>query len=588
MALWDQGSERMHEYRHIFEAAPDGMLVVGAGGIILRANAAALALFGYPEDELVGQQVEMLVPGRFTAHSGHRERYASAPRTREMGGGLSLFAQRRDGREFPVDVMLSPMEGGGRVLCVIRDISERKRVRDERARLAAIIESASDAVIGKALDGTIQVWNPSAELLFGYTAAEATGCNISMLVPEHLLAEEAVIMQRIRTGERLEAYESVRRRKDGSLVEVGLTASPVRNVAGEVVSASVIVHDLTRQRRMERQFRQLLETAPDAMVIADGDGIIQLANSQAERLFGYPAAELAGQPVELLMPERFQARHPGHRRTYGQAPRVRPMGSGLELFGRRKDGSEFPIEISLSPLETDGGMLVSSAIRDISERKQAERQLLESLHEKDMLLKEVHHRVKNNLAVMASLFYLQQRDLDDPRMVRVMQESQDRVRSMAMVHERLYNSDLMAEVDFADYAESLARQLIDSYSRNGQIRLTTRLEPVRLGINTAVPCGLILNEIVTNAVKHAFPGQGEGSIHLSLSRPDARTCVLEVRDDGAGLPPGFDPEASGTLGLQLIRSLTRQVDGSWEFLAARPGTLARLTLPLPPARGSGT
>jgi len=574
----------MQEYRHIFDAAPDGMLVVDHDGLIVQANAAALALFGYGADELIGKQVDLLVPRRFGAHAGHRDRYVAAPRTREMGGGLSLFGQRKDGREFPVDVMLSPLEQGERVLCVVRDISERKRIHDERARLAAIIESATDAIIGKDLDGTIQVWNPSAELLFGYTAAEAIGRNIAMLIPEELVEEEARIMLRIRAGERVESYESVRRRKDGSLVEVGLTVSPVRDANGEVVSASKIVNDLSHRRRMERQFRQLLESAPDAMVIADASGVIQLANSQAERMFGYAAAELIGQPVELLMPQRFRGRHPGHRKDYAGAPRVRPMGSGLELFGQRKDGSEFPIELSLSPLETDSGMLVSSAIRDISERKHAEKLTLDSLHEKEMLLKEVHHRVKNNLAVIASLFYLQQRDLTDPDMIRVMQESQDRVRSMAMVHESLYNSDSMAEVDFADYADNLARQLIDSYSRDDHIRLTTTLEPVSMSINTAVPCGLILNEIVTNAVKHAFPDGRAGSIHLSLSQPDPRTCVLEVRDDGTGLPDGFDPAGGHSLGLHLIRSLTRQVDGSYEFLPAAPGTLARLTLHVPPRK----
>lgn len=576
----------MQEYRHIFDAAPDGMLVVDYEGLIVQANAAALALFGYAAEELIGQQVDLLVPRRFVVHAAHRDRYVAAPRTREMGGGLSLFGQRKDGREFPVDVMLSPLAHASRVLCVIRDISERQRIHDERARLAAIIESATDAIIGKDLDGTIQVWNPSAELLFGYTAAEAIGRDIAMLVPDELLEEEARIMQRIRAGERVEPYESVRRRKDGSLVEVGLTVSPVRDAKGQVVSASKIVNDLSHRRRMERQFRQLLESAPDAMVIADASGTIQLANSQAERLFGYAAAELIGQPVELLMPERFRGRHPNHRKDYAGAPRVRPMGSGLELFGQRKDGSEFPIELSLSPLETDSGMLVSSAIRDISERKRAEKLTLDSLHEKEMLLKEVHHRVKNNLAVIASLFYLQQRDLTDRGMIRVMQESQDRVRSMAMVHESLYNSDSMAEVDFADYADNLARQLIDSYSRDGHIRLTTALAPVSMSINTAVPCGLILNEIVTNAVKHAFPDGRSGNIHLSLSQPDPRTCVLEVRDDGTGLPDGFDPAVGRSLGLHLIRSLSRQVDGVYEFLPASPGTLARLTLNVPPKKAT--
>jgi two-component sensor histidine kinase len=189
--------------------------------------------------------------------------------------------------------------------------------------------------------------------------------------------------------------------------------------------------------------------------------------------------------------------------------------------------------------------------------------------------------VKNNLAVISSLFYLQAKYLTDPDMIRVMQESQDRVRAMASVHESLYASESLAKVDFAEYAVNLSSQLVANYSLStNQIKLVQELEPVLLPIDIAVPCGLILNEIVTNAVKHAFPDGKQGTINLSLRR-NGESCVLEVRDDGIGLPPDFDPGAAGSsLGLRLIRSLSRQVDATYEFLPARPGTIVRLVLKL--------
>jgi PAS domain S-box-containing protein len=317
--------------------------------------------------------------------------------------------------------------------------------------------------------------------------------------------------------------------------------------------------------------RGFLEAAPDAIVVVDRQGCIVIVNRLTERMFGYSRNELLGRTVELLVPERYREHHHEYRDEYFREPRTRPMGDGRELAGRRRDGSEFPVEISLSPLDTGRGTLVISIIRDTTERKLVETRLRASLAEKEVLLREIHHRVKNNLQIVSSMLNLQIDQLADPSAIALFKESQTRVRSIALFHEKLYQSKDLARVDIAEYLAGLATDLFAAYGVNPEeIALHLDAENVPLGVDAAISCGLIVNELVSNAIKHAFPHGRHGDLRVALHQGGDQV-VLEVSDNGAGIPEGMDFRNPSTLGLKLVCILTEQVRGSIE-LDRRGGT----------------
>ena len=216
------------------------------------------------------------------------------------------------------------------------------------------------------------------------------------------------------------------------------------------------------------------------------------------------------------------------------------------------------------PLSVDGDCQYHLwRYEDITDRKRGDERIRASLKEKEVLLKEIHHRVKNNLQVISSLLNLQANQIKDPETAQVFRDSQSRVRAMSLVHERLYQSSDLARIDFAGYVQDVTRHLLRSYQTGqGRVRLEVDVDPVSFNVDTAIPCALIINELVSNALKYAFPNGKEGQIRIRLSQTDGEHLNLSISDNGIGFPKDFDWEQTDSLGLHLVRSLTDQLNGS--------------------------
>ncbi|WP_374509139.1 sensor histidine kinase [Niveibacterium sp.] len=415
----------------------------------------------------------------------------------------------------------------------------------------------------------------------GADLAEHVGRSVRELLPDAADGIECAMQQVLASGEALldEPLFAVPGEPRSWLASY----HPRRSEHGEVVGILAVTRDVTAQRdalqESEARFRQAVESAPDGLTMVDAAGLMQLVNSKMEVLFGYSRAELLGQPIDMLMPERSRAHHPALMRGFFANPSVRDMANRRELYARRKDGSEFPVEIGLNPIPASNGQLVLASIADVTARKAAQAQIERALAEKTALLDEVHHRVKNNLQVVSSLLNLQTRSAT-PEAQAVLAESQRRVRAMALIHQLLYERRDFSEVDLGTYLERLVALLRDSMAR-GRAGLRLRLEcsaRVVLDLQRAVPCGLVVNELVTNAIKHAFPDNRSGEVLIALQRDADGSGRIIVADDGVGLPPAVQPGDVVTIGFQLLPLLVDQLQGQF-FLHRDAGTRFEIVFP---------
>lgn len=580
----DQDALRASEerYRDLFENATDLIQSVDADGRVLFVNNAWRSTLGYAPEEVARLRIADVV------HPEDRDEFMSLRKRMLEGenvGAYTIRMQARDGRTVIVRGSSSVRYENGRPTAtrtIFRDITgeeaAREAVADHLAKQRALFESGAhmfwtvDRRI--ALTSFNRGYADMVERLYG-TRPEV---NTDLDIPRKRFASDEYHAfwesryQEAFTGRPIR-FETERSDQQGRRVCNEIFLSPVFGPDGSVDEVYGIGHEVTEQREAED-----LARAQSARLNAIFENSANMMIWTLDRRFRITAmnrhfqlSSMRGMGISFALGDDFIApielRVAGGRaepfvNKYRQALLGQPQQFEVELKNHR--GRSLWVETFLNPITLDGEVTeISCLAYGITDKKDAQARLLESLHEKEVLLKEVHHRVKNNLQIISSIFNLQKPYVGDhPRALELLRDSQDRVRSMSFIHESLYQTKNFSHVDLATYIDGLTRNLMMSYSLSGKVELVKDLVPVDLGLDQAIPCGLILNELISNALKHAFPKE-EGRIHLQL-RAEGPLVEMVIEDDGPGLPAGFDVERDANLGLQLVQTLIGQLGGRIE------------------------
>jgi PAS domain S-box-containing protein len=445
---------------------------------------------------------------------------------------------------------------------IFAELYRKQRKLEETNRvLAAVVESSDDAIISKDLNGIIATFNPGAERLFGYEAEDVIGKPVTILFPPDRQHEEPEILTRIRRGERVDHYETVRLRKDGTLVDISLTVSPVKDDRGRIIGASKIARDITERklaeaklRDSERQLQELITAIPAAIYTTDAEGRITY--------FNQAAVDLAGRTPKIGSDEwcvTWKLYHPdGTPLPHDQCPMAIALKEGRpirnsEVLAERADGSRVPLIPYPTPLR-DGTAKIVGAINilvDVSERKQAETQ-------QRVLLNELNHRVKNNMQMLQILLEAGARRAKSPDAREVLEEASGRVIAMAAAQRVLYTTHDATRFNARDFLGAVCETAKQTFP--AELVIDYQADAVQLPNDAAMPLALIANELLTNAIKYGL-GQDGGTIRVRLRQED-NSFLFYVEDDG----PGFDLQSvqQRSSGLRLVQGLARQLCGKFE------------------------
>jgi len=439
---------------------------------------------------------------------------------------------------------------------------ERRRAAQAAQHLAAIVESSHDAIVSKDLNGVIATWNAGAERLFGYRAEEVIGKPVTIIIPPDRLDEEPQILARIRQGDRVDHFETVRQRKDGSLVDISLTISPVRDERGKIVGASKIARDITDRKEAqakleesERRLKDLLAAIPAAIYTTDAQGRITYFNDKAVELAGRTPTIGSDEwcvTWKLYWPDGTPMRH-------DECPMAVALKEGrpirnAEAIAERPDGTRVPFIPYPTPLRDGRGNIIGAInmLVDVSERKQAETQ-------QRVLFDELNHRVKNNMQMLQSLLNIAGRRSSSPEAKRVLNEASSRIAAMAAAQQVLYGTNDATSFNAQEFLDAVCYTARQAFPP--EVDIVCEAGDAELSNDTAMPLALIVNELLTNAVKHGINGSGRAIVRLGLTKHD-KSFVLYVEDDGPGFDLGSVRRRSS--GLQLVEGLARQLRGKFE------------------------
>ncbi|MDB6027717.1 MAG: putative Sensor histidine kinase [Verrucomicrobiales bacterium] len=451
-----------------------------------------------------------------------------------------------------------------------------RALEESERRVRIILDTAYDAFITIDHRGIITDWNRQAEMIFGWSRGDALGSFVGELIfPRSLFGNDSGTLREILgfdsndMGGNRRVELDLKRRK-GEQFPVELTVTPIQFAKGKLFA--IFIRDITGQkqreaamRQSEQRFRTLAAASPVGIFENDATGACLYTNPRWQKIAGLTLEESLGDGW-------FKAIHPDDAETVVKTWKAAAEAGeqfSLEFRFKKASGEIRWVHSRATIVMAANGKITGyvGTSEDITERKLNEEKIRAALQEKEVLLKEVHHRVKNNLQVITSMLNLQAGYIDDPQMLDLFRECQIRIKTIALIHETLYQTVDLAQINFGDYTRNLTSYIASSMSLGKkQVKVKVEMLPVTFSVDTAVPCGLIVNELVTNSFKHAFPNRLEGTVTVSLTDAHEGQYTLSVSDDGIGLPEGFDFQQSNSLGLVLVHALAGQVDGTVEVV----------------------
>ncbi len=460
---------------------------------------------------------------------------------------------------------------------------EAKKQAEEKFR--NIFEFAVEGIYQINTKGRFITANPSMAKILGYDSVEKLIQTVTdtarqlWVVPE----QREEYLGRLRKEGFVNGFEAEYFRKDGSRIWVSLNTRAVEGPDGEVVYSEGTLEDIT-QRKMaeqalkesEEMFRNPVEQSPVGVYLVQNGRIIY-ANPRLAEMAGYSREEMLNLSFDaMILPDDLPKVHEAIGRSVrGEIPAI-----DLEFRAVRKDGTTIDVEAYGSAMPLHGLPALYGTIIDITERKKMADQISGSLKEKEVLLREIHHRVKNNMQVISSLLSVQSQNIKDEGIRALFKDSQNRIRSIALVHELLYRSDNLDQIEYGAYLKKMFIPLFESYSVDQRkVSISIEAPKVMITIDKAVPCSLIVNELISNSLKHAFPGDRKGAITIRFGLDTGKgEYTLDYADNGVGLPPGLDIKTLNTLGMRLINGLTKQLGGTLD-LVKEEGTHFRIGFP---------
>ncbi|MCF7928689.1 MAG: PAS domain S-box protein [Spirochaetales bacterium] len=565
-------------YKNLFLHANDAMFLYNFEDRIIDVNQKACEIYGFEREELIGADLFQIKPfGRQTEHSRSRIQWEL-----DTYGGTSFETVDRckDGSEIIVEVTNSVFEYKNQsyIFSIARDKTGERRSRDRLLRSESVMQSIMESTYG------INIWAVDSEVRYTFFNAahranmknvwgediEVGACLLDYIKDQEYRKKVEGNYQDLLHGKEVHSVDRLVY-PDGSVHYVENSAYPIREENGSVSGATVFTTDITKRVLAEQELKQTLAlqrsimNSPSHIIIYSVDSDFRYiffnhAHRKAMKQIWKVEPHLGDRILELISdPEYRENVRKEYQRVITGGEQIIRTNSYTDREGKVRHYQHITAPI----LDHEGNRIgITFFVLDITDRIEAEEQIRHSLEEKKVLLREVHHRVKNNLQIISSMLAMQI-DANESESLRLqLREGQNRINTMALIHDQLYQSHTLARIEIRDYIRSLVSYIVDSFKKKGtQVRTAFFLCDGELDLDQAIPLGLIINEAVSNAMKYAFPGRKEGTITIRVELEGEGSRVLQIEDDGIGLPEGFDRNSLSTLGMQMVYALADQLQG---------------------------